>query len=138
MKEEPENQQLIPSPLPPAIRIRRGFIGEITIHQVTEEELETLARGYPDSIYLNYAIFLTSVATSFLISLTTTSVSDRVFTVFVIVVVLGYILGVLFLILWYKNHQSTTALVGKIKERLPPEGIQEVWAVVKDPQRGDQ
>ena len=62
--KEADKQKLVPTRLPPAITIRRGFIGEINIHQITEEELETLARGYPDSVYLNYAIFLLSVATS--------------------------------------------------------------------------
>ena len=76
--KDSEKQELLPTLLPPALLIKLGFIGEITIHQITEEELETLARGYPDSVYLNYAIFLLSIATSLLISLITTAVSVRV------------------------------------------------------------
>ena len=102
----------------------------MTIYEVAEDELETLAHGSPDSVYLNFAIFLLSIATSFLISLLTTEVSNRTFTVFVILVVIGYILGAFFSILWYKNRKSISALVQKIKERLPAEGIQEVWTVI--------
>lgn len=81
--EEQNNQNLALSKLPPAVelRIRRGFIGEITIHQVTDEELELLTNGYSDTAYLNYSIFLLSVAISLLTALLTTAVTDKIFTI---------------------------------------------------------
>ena len=138
--EDNEQQGLVPSKMPPAaeVRIRRGFIGEITIHQVADDELETLARGYPDSAYLNYSIFLLSVAVSFLITLLTTQVTGRVFNVFAFIVILGFLLGVWFLILWFKNRRSTSELVQKIRKRLPPEGIQEEWTVINVSHRKDE
>jgi len=67
------------SSLPPALNIRRGVFQELTLYEVEESELELLARGSPDSLYLNFSILLLSFAVSFLISLLTAILSDRVF-----------------------------------------------------------
>jgi hypothetical protein len=131
--DESKNQEIAPQQYPP-VKIRRGAILQMTIYDVLEDELETLAHGRPDSIFLNFATFLLSIATAFLISLLTTEVSNRTFTVFVILVVIGYVFGALFLALWYRNRKSISALVEKIKQRLPVEGIQEVWTVKDEPE----
>ena len=39
--------------------IRRARFDRLTIYEVSESELEVLARGSPDSIYLNFAVFFT-------------------------------------------------------------------------------
>jgi len=68
--EESKRQGIATRKLPPVdIRIRRGAIQQITIYDVAEDELEILAHGTPDSVHLNFAIFLLSIATAFLISL---------------------------------------------------------------------
>jgi hypothetical protein len=115
------------SNLPP-VEIRRGSYKELTLYDVEESELELLAQGSPDSLYLNFSIFLLSAAVSFLTSLLTTVVSDRVFTVFVVITALGFIIGVLLLIIWVKKRRSISALVQKIRDRLPSEGVQSVSA----------
>lgn len=127
-------QKMRPAVMRPAMKIRRGVLGQLTIHEVAEDELDTLAHGTPDSVYLSFATFLLSTATAFLVSLLTTQVSDRIFLVFVVLVVLGYVLGALFSILWYKNRRSISILVRRIRERLPPEGIQEVWTLLDEPE----
>jgi ABC-type Fe3+-siderophore transport system permease subunit len=131
--EESKRQEIATQKIRPAMKIRRGVFGELTIHEVLEDELDTLAHGTPDSVYLSFATFLLSTATAFLVSLLTTQVSDRTFLVFVVLVVLGYVLGALFSILWYKNRRSISILVRRIRERLPPEGIQEVWTLLDEP-----
>jgi hypothetical protein len=50
------------------------------------------------------------------------------------IIVFSYTVGVLLLILWYRNRKSTSALVKKIKDRLPPEGNQALYAVVEESQ----
>ena len=100
---------------------------EMTIYEVAEDELETLAGRTPDSLYFNYAVFLLSVATSLLVALLTAAVSYLVFTIFIILIIVGYLFGSFFLILWSKNRRSTADLIEKIKNRLPQEGIQEIW-----------
>jgi ABC-type Fe3+-siderophore transport system permease subunit len=133
--DDSQKSEITPQQLPP-VRIRRGVILQMTIYEVAEDELETLAHGSPDSVYLNFAIFLLSIATAFLISLLTTEVSNRTFAVFVILIAVGYVLGAFFSILWYKNRKSISALVQRIQERLPQEGIQEVWTVTDDSEKG--
>ncbi|MEK6300928.1 MAG: hypothetical protein AABO41_09425 [Acidobacteriota bacterium] len=129
--DESQERDVVPAQPPPVIR--RGVISHMTIYEVAENELDTLAHGSPDSTYLNFAIFLLSAATAFLISLLTTQIPPRTFVVFVVLVAVGYVLGAFFSILWLKNRKSISVLVREIKERLqPPEGIQEVWTVVED------
>jgi hypothetical protein len=103
--------------------IRRARIDILNIYEISEAELEILERGSPDSIYLNFAIFLLSVALSFVISLsTTTIVSDRIYYAFVLVTAVAAILGAFFLVLWRRNHQSVASVVAAIRKRMPPLG----------------
>lgn len=120
-----------PSELKPAIR--RAPIAQLTIYEISEAELEILARGSANSVYLNFAIFLLSVSASFLIALLTTTItSHKTFTIFVVIAVVGAIGGILLLILWSKTRKSISDLVQTIKRRLPPEGIKETRAATDD------
>ena len=111
-----------PAPLGPAIH--RARLDKLSIFEISESELETLERGSPDSLFLNLAIFVLSVAISFSITLgTTTIVSVRIFCVFVIVTVVGYIAGATFGLLWWRSHRSIRTVAKQIRNRLPPEGI---------------
>ncbi len=119
-----KERQNNPSETGPAIR--RAPIAQLTIYEISEAELEILARGSANSVYLNFAIFLLSVFASFLIALLTTAItSDRIFIVFVVIASVGAIGGVFFLIFWLKTRKSISDLVQTIKGRLPSEGIQE-------------
>lgn len=82
--------------------IRRARVEQLILYEVTENELELLARGIAaDSVYLNFAIALLSAAVSFVIALTTTTIeSIRTFTVFVVLTSVGSIGGLLLLVLW--------------------------------------
>jgi hypothetical protein len=125
-KEEQQKQESIDyQSLPPAVEVRWAAYGKLTLYPVDESELELLAQGSPDSLYLNFAIFLLSIAISFLTTLLTVVVSDRFFTVFVVITVLGFIAGLFLLILWFRKRRSVSDVIDKIKKRLPPEGIQE-------------
>lgn len=79
--------------------IRQGKIGEISIHQISDEELNLLTRGGSNSIFLDFAIALLSVAVSFTFSLSTTVIqSDRLFIVFTIITVVGYVVGIVLIV----------------------------------------
>lgn len=102
------------------IKIVRGRVDSVSVYEVTESELSILENGPPSSIYLNFAIFLLSVAASFLITLSTTNIaSDRVFTIFVVVTAVGFIAGLLLLLIWYRSHRSLSAIIQTIKKRIP-------------------
>lgn len=120
----PEVKQTDHPSLPP-VKIRRGTFAELTIHEVADYELESLAHGSPDSLYLNFAIFLLSMSVSFFVSLLTAFLSSRVFTVFVVITTIGFLSGAFLLIVWLKKRSSVSDLVEEIRSRLPAEGVQE-------------
>lgn len=127
MEESEKPKDIASPPLPPVVEIRRGSYKELTLYDVEESELELLAQGSPDSLYLNFAIFLLSAAVSFLTALLTAVLSDRIFTVFVVITCLGFIVGALLLVIWLKKRRSISALIRKIRDRLP-EGVPTIAA----------
>ena len=140
--KKPETTQL--QNLPP-VEVRRGAYARLTIYEVEEGELELLAQGSPDSLYLNFAIFLLSTAVSFLIALLTlpanqatdpsgTGSSNR-FIVLVIITTVGFTVGILLLLIWLKKRRSVSDIIQKIKGRLPQEGIQEIVASTDEVKR---
>jgi len=104
--------------------IRRGRIQQLDIYEISETELQMLERGSPESILLNFAIFLGSVAVSFLIALLTTEIqSSRTFSVFVIITAIAFVVGAVLLALWIWYRRSTTTIFEQIRRRMPPEGV---------------
>jgi hypothetical protein len=104
--------------------VRRARIERLDIYEISETELQILERGSPESILLNFAIFLISIAASFLIALLITEIqSSRTFTVFVIVTVVGFIIGTILLAFWAWYRRSTTTMFEQIRRRMPPEGV---------------
>jgi len=106
--------------------IHRVRLDSLRIFEISEAELEAPERGSPESIFLNFALAVLSVAISFSITLATTKIeSNRTFTVFVVVTSLGYVAGITFAALWVVSRRSLKSVSAKIRSRIPPEGIQE-------------
>jgi len=104
--------------------IRRARIDRLNIYEVSDSELQLLERGSPESLFLNFAIFLLSSAISLLAALLTTNIeSTRVFNVFVIVTVVGFIAGMFLLALWRWYTRSRSTIFEQIRQRMPPEGV---------------
>ena len=104
--------------------IRRARVGQLTIFDVTESELNIIERGSPDSIYLNFAIFLLSTAISLtVVLLTTTITSNPILFTFIVCIVVGYCGGVLLLLLWRRSSNSVGDCIQEIRKRLPPDGV---------------
>ncbi len=105
------------SPLP---EIRRAPLGQLTSYEISESELEALEKGSQDSIYLNFAIFLLSIAISFTVTLIVSPISSLfIFMAFMNLSVIGYLGGVFLLLLWYKNQKSAIKVADNIRKRLP-------------------
>jgi hypothetical protein len=105
-----------------APRIVRGRVDSLSIYEITEDELRTLEQGSPSSTYFNFAIALLSTALSFITVLTTTSIpSGKLFTVFVVITVVGFALGSFLLILWCRTKSSVRVIVDRIKQRIRQE-----------------
>lgn len=102
------------------VRIRRGKVDSLTLYEITDYELETLAIGSPSSLHLNFAIFFLSLATSFLVALLTTTIpSVKMFSVFVVITAIGIAAGLVLLALWYFSHKSTKSIIRQIRDRIP-------------------
>ncbi len=106
------------TPLP---KINLAPLGELNAYIVYEHELDEIARGSPVALYLNFAIALIGIGASFLIALLTTSFTENLVrsVVFCIICVATLILGVLYGILWYRDHTSTGDVIERIKRRMP-------------------
>ena len=101
-------------------------LGTLTVYHITEQELDQLEKGTPESTYFGFAVFLLSTGISFLISLLTTDVkSNRAFTVFAVVASVGIIGGVLLLIVWARFQRLAKRITKIIRDRKPPEGQQQ-------------
>src|SRR5947209_8140713 len=96
--------------------IKRGRVDSLLLYEITESELDTLETGSPSSVQLNFAIFLLSTAVSFLTTLLSTQItSERLFNVFFIIVVLGFISGAFMLIMWWRAHRSSADVFKRIR-----------------------
>lgn len=103
--------------------IRRARIQQLTIYEISEEELKVLESGSPVSLHLNFAIFLISVAISFATTLATaTFETDRMYTVFVVILVISSLIGAFLLILWFKERKTGSYIAESVRNRLNPEG----------------
>lgn len=119
MSDETRPAELLPA-------IRRARIDNLDIYEISEQELQLLERGSPESVYLNFAVFLLSSAVSLLSALVTMSVASlHVFTVFVVLTSIGFVGGVFLLCLWFRNRESTLAVLAQIRRRMPPDGVPE-------------
>lgn len=105
------------------LRVRRGRVDSVDLYEIKDNELDLLEKGSPASLYLNFAVFLLSIAFSALaaISTVTTFRHPLVETVFVVIMVVGFILGALLLILWQRERRSVAEVIEGIRRRIPPD-----------------
>ncbi len=106
------------------IIVRRGRVDSVDLYEVKENELELLEKGSPSSLQLNFSIFLFSIAFSAILTLTTTTAKWSIMTtVFVVVAVIGILLGSYLLITWLQTRTSISGTIATIRNRIPPEPI---------------
>ena len=106
--------------------IRRARLQRLTIYDVEESELRILERGWVGSTYINISVALLSLAIGLTATLSTaTFPSDRVWMLFLVVTVVGYIVGTTLLVIWWRNRRSISDCVREIRARLPTEGLDE-------------
>ena len=83
------------------VKIRRARVGSVDIYEVKDSELDLLEKGSPANIQFNFAIFLFSIAASSIFALCTTKEYKYAIaeTLFVIVAVVGILIGFYLLIM---------------------------------------
>ena len=101
-------------------KIRMGKVDSLTIYEISEGELEIIERGSPNSTFLNFAIFLTSIATSFFVTLLTIDLKGKqnLFIIFNLITIVGFLLGIFLLIIWWRSKNDIDVVLKKIKERV--------------------
>ena len=100
--------------------IKKGKVDSLTIYEITDGELETIERGSPNSTFFNIGIALLSIAISFSVTLATVELTLRpkLFIVFTIVTVVGFIVGLVLMILWIKTKNDVDQVLKKIRDRI--------------------
>ncbi|PSS68706.1 MULTISPECIES: hypothetical protein [Shewanella] len=102
--------------------VRRGLVDSVDLYEVKENELELLEKGSPAGLQLNFSVFLLSIAFSAILTLATATVKWPIMeTVFVVVAVIGILLGIYLLISWWKTRTSIANIISVIRDRIPPE-----------------
>ena len=106
------------------VTIIRGKVDSLSLYEITDFELNILEKGSPNSIYLNFSIFLLSVGFSFMAALFSTEIhSERTFTTFVVLSTLGVGGGILLFLLWYRMKNEVTDVVSRIRERMTSQSM---------------
>lgn len=105
------------------VKVKRARYDSLELFDVSENELTIIERGSPSSTYLNFAIFLLSIAISFLTTLLTVDLKENqtLFTVFTVICVLGFMVGLFLIIVWYRSKNEFDEVLKKIRDRMKQE-----------------
>ena len=103
------------------VRVVRGRVDSLHIYELKEDELDTAGQGKSRQFVSDFFVSVVlTTATSFLVTLLTTEMrSQSQETIFVVIVCVGYIVGLVLLSLWLFYRRSMSALVKHIKSRIP-------------------
>ena len=124
--EDWERQPSEPTDLDPDNRstqsllpVNRGKVAFVNLYEVTEHELDTLAKGSEATLQFNLAIFLLSVACTCAVALGTSKFeSETIGQIFLFVCVAGFIGGPILLFIWFRSRKSVKKLISTIKDRI--------------------
>jgi len=102
------------------VKIRRGRVGEVCLYEITESELEELARGTQGGdVYLNFSTFCISTGLSILLTLITSEIkNDRLYSSFIATVIVMLLGGGVLLVVGWKSRTPIKGLISKIKMRV--------------------
>lgn len=104
------------------LRVRRGRVDSVDLYEIKDTELDMLEKGSPADLQLNFAIFLLSLAFAAACTLATVTFPQATIqTTFIIVLVVGVLIGVYLLLSWWWNRTSLKSICKNIRNRIPPE-----------------
>lgn len=109
-----------------SLRVRRGRVDSVDLYEVKENELELLENGEPTGLQLNFAIFLLSIAFSGILTLCTATFTQPILqNTFLFVSIIGVIVGLYLLLMWWKGRKSIKTVIQTIKNRIQPDFVEE-------------
>jgi Flp pilus assembly protein TadB len=109
-----------PKPQPPQPVVRIAPVGELNVYQVTESELDELAKGGTSSLWLNFALALLPTGVGIVVTMRSSQLSDTNFVLFTCVAVILFVIGAICFVVWVVGYKSSRKLVEQIKRRMPP------------------
>ncbi len=110
--------------MPKSIPALYGELEPQKIYPVTEDELKVLEIGSDSSIYLNFAIALITSAISALIAfITVKDLSLKSNAIIFSIIFIGFIGGILLIILWDRSNKSNNSILKKIRARIDTEKL---------------
>lgn len=99
--------------------IRRGIVESVDLYEIKDSELDALEKGTSAELQLNFSIFLLSIAFSAITSLLTASFADSTIkTTYVVVAVVGTLLGLYLMIAWWRAKNEVKILCKTIRLRI--------------------
>ena len=99
--------------------VRRGRVESVNLYEVKEHELELLEKGQVGTLLLNLGIFLFSIAFTCIAALATADFRSPIAeTIFTFIIVVGILLGLCLILIWWKTKQSIRKTVSTIRNRL--------------------
>jgi hypothetical protein len=99
--------------------IRRGRVESVDLYEIKETELDLFEKGSPADLHLNFCIFLFSIAFSAIIALVTaTFVNSTIHITFIVVAVVGILMGTYLAIAWLRGRKSVRATCMTIRRRI--------------------
>lgn len=99
--------------------IRRGRVEFVNLYEVKEHELELLEKGAAGTLQLNLAIFLFSIAFTCIAALATADFQWQIVeTIFTFIIVVGILLGLCLMLLWWRTKTSIAKIISTIKNRI--------------------
>jgi hypothetical protein len=109
-----------------SFRVRRGRVDSVNLYEVKENELEILENGEQTGIQLNFSIFLLSIAFSGILTLcSATFKSPLLQNTFLFATIIGIVMGLYLLLIWWRGRNSIKTVIQTIKDRIQPESIEE-------------
>lgn len=101
------------------LKVRRGRVDSVDLYEVKENELELLENGEPTSLQLNFSIFLLSIAFSGILTLCTATFNSTIVqNTFLFVTIIGVLLGLYLLLMWWRGRKSIKKIIKTIKDRI--------------------
>lgn len=107
------------------LEVRRGRVASVDLYEIKDSELDILENGTQANIQLNFSIFLLSLSFSSIATLCTATFKDAISqTVFLLVAIVGILMGVYLLLCWWKTRKSITAVIQGIRNRIETPPVQ--------------
>ena len=92
---------------------------ELKIYPLNEYELDRLAQGSASGIWLNFSLALLPMAIGILVTMRSSQLSETNFILFSTFATIFIVIGLMCLVIFWKNYSSSKSFLSEIKARIP-------------------